>query len=128
MNQKIAHDSKHHDTDRTSVVITRRVRSGREAAYEALLHGLLEGTKSFSGFQGGQVLRPKGPHPLEYQVTLQFENRQAKERWARSEERHRWVDGMKELADTPVIATLTGPESWFTLTAESRTKTAPSVV
>ncbi len=58
MNQKIAHDSKHHDTDRTSVVITRHVRSGCEAAYEALLHGLLEDTKGFSGFQGGQVVRP----------------------------------------------------------------------
>ncbi len=90
----------HHDTDRRSVVITRRVRSGCEAAYEALLHGLLEDTKRFSGFQGGQVLRPKSPHLLEYQVTLHFENREAKERWARSEERRRWVDGMKALADT----------------------------
>ncbi len=62
---------------------------------------------------------------LEYQVTLHFENRQAKDRWARSEERRRWVDGMKELADTPVITTLTGLEGWFTLPAESRTKTAP---
>ncbi len=49
MNQKVGHDSKHHDTDRTSVVITRRVRSGCEAAYEALLHGLLEERKGFSG-------------------------------------------------------------------------------
>ena len=125
MNQKTAHDSKHHDIDRTSVVITRRVRSGCEAAYEALLHGLLEDTKGFSGFQGAQVLRPKRPHRLEYQVTLHFENRQAKERWARSEERRRWVDGMKALADTPMITTLTGLEVWFTLPAEGHTKTAP---
>ncbi len=123
MNQKFAHDSKHHD--RTSVVITRRVRTGCEAAYEALLHGLLEDTKGFSGFQGGQVLRPKAPHRLEYQVTLHFENRQAKEGWAGSEERRRWVDGMKELADAPVITTLTGLEGWFTLPAEGGTKTAP---
>ncbi len=124
MNQKAPHDSKHRHTDRVSVVITRRVRSGCEAAYEALLHGLLEDTKGFSGFQGGQVLRPKAPHRLEYQVTLHFENRQAKEDWAGSEERRRWVDGMKELADTPVITTLTGLESWFTLPAEGPTKTA----
>ena len=125
MNQKTAHDSKHHDTDRTSVVITRRVRSGCEAAYEALLHGLLEDTKGFSGFRGGQVLRPKRPHRLDYQVTLHFENRQAKERWARSEERRRWVDGMKALAETPVITTLTGLEAWLTLPAEGRTPTTP---
>ena len=125
MNQKIAHDSTQHDTDRTSVVITRRVKSGCETAYEALLHGLLEDTKGFSGFQGGQVLRPRSPDRLEYQITLHFENRQAKERWARSEERRRWVDGMKELADTPVVTTLTGLEGWFTLPSEGRTKTAP---
>ncbi len=115
----------HHDTDRRSVVITRRVRSGCEAAYEALLHGLLEDSKRFSDFQGGQVLRAKSPHLLEYQVTLHFENREAKERWARSEERRRWVDGMKALADTPVITTLTGLEAWFTLPAGGHTKTAP---
>ncbi len=56
MNQKTAHNSKHHDTDRTSVVITRRVRSGCEAAYEALLHGLLEDTKGFSGGNTSTIL------------------------------------------------------------------------
>ena len=71
------------------------------------------------------MLRPKSPHRLEYQVTLHFENRQAKERWARSEERRRWIDGMRALAETPVITTLTGLEAWFTLPDAGHTKTAP---
>ena len=70
-------------------------------------------------------MRPKRPHRLDYEVTLHFENRQAKERWARSEERHRWVNGMKALAETPVISTLTGLEAWLTLPAEGRTQTTP---
>ncbi len=125
MNEKAAHDSKHQDTDRTSMVVTRRVRPGCEVAYEALLNGLLEDAKRFPGFQGAQVLRPKSPDRLEYQITLHFANQQAEEHWARSEERCRWVDGMKVLTDTPVITILTGLETWFTLPAEGHAKTAP---
>ena len=69
MNEKAAHDSEHH----RSIVITRRVRRGYEAAYEALLNGLLKETKSFPGFEGGQVVRPNSPDRLEYQITLHFE-------------------------------------------------------
>lgn len=70
-------------------------------------------------------MRPSGPDRVEYQITLHFENRQAEERWARSEERRRWADGMKALTDTPVVTVLTGLETWFTLPAEGHTKTAP---
>ena len=121
MSKKVAH----HSRRRRSIVITRRVRRGCEGAYEALLKGLLEETKSFPGFEGGQVLRPNGPDRLEYQITLHFENRQAEERWAGSEERRRWDDGMKVLEGTSEITILTGLETWFTLPAEGHTKTAP---
>ena len=125
MNEKAAHDSIHQDTDRTSIVVTRRVRPGCEAAYEALLNGLLEDAKRFPGFQGGQVLRPKNPDRLNYQITLHFANRKTEEHWARSQERCRWVDGMNALSDTPVFMVLSGLETWFTLPAEGHAKTAP---
>ena len=75
MNEKANHETKHH----RSIVITRCVRRGSEGAYEALLIGLLEEMKSFPSFEGGQVLRPKGPDRLEYQITLHFENQQPAE-------------------------------------------------
>ncbi len=96
MNEKTAHDSK----NRRSIVIIVHTKRGYETAYEALLKGLLEETKRFPGLEGGQVLGPQGPDRLEYQITLHFENWQAKERWDGSEERRRWVDGMKELEGT----------------------------
>lgn len=121
MNEKAAHDS----NDCRSIVIKRHVRRGYEAAYEALLLGLLEETKSFPGFEAGQVLRPKGPDGLEYQITLHFENRQAQERWVGSKGRRRWVEEIDALEGTSGITMLAGLEAWLSLSAESRTNKAP---
>lgn len=125
MNEKAAHDSIHQDTDRTSIVVTRRVRPGCEAAYEALLNGLLEDAKRFPGFQGAQVLRPTSPDRLKYQITLHFENRQAQERWVGSKGRRRWVEKIDALEGTSGITMLAGLEAWLSLSAESRTNKAP---
>ena len=123
MNEQEAPNSQNQDPDRTSLVLS--VRPGCETAYETLQASLLEETRRFPGFKGEEVMRPRDPDRPEYRVTLHFENREAKERWSRSEERRQWVEGMEALADSPVITTLNGLETWFTLPGDGHTKTAP---
>jgi uncharacterized protein len=101
---------------RSSIVIRRRVIPGAEIAYEQLLKGLLEDAKPFPGYLGSQVVRPT-PEDPDYHITLHFDGPENQEAWAVSEERCRWVEPMKRLAEEPRIEILSGLETWFTVPA-----------
>jgi NhaA family Na+:H+ antiporter len=88
--------------------ITRRVRPGREAEFEAALQTILELVSRFPGNLGGRVFRPVRGN-REYRVVVRFASEDDLRRWEASEERHTWAASTEELTEeAPFVANITG--------------------
>ncbi len=98
-----------------TVVITRRVKAGCEAAYEAWLARLQEDARPLPGYLGVTTHRPAPAGPREYVSAIRFkrlEDLRAFEASALRREALARVAGLVE-ADA-VWQTMTGLEFWFT--------------
>ena len=96
-----------------TVIRSRRVKPGQEAAFEVLIAGLVEAARRFEGHQGATVLRPVDPADPEYRVVFRFDRLSNLRRWERSEERARWVARVREVTEREGTEELTGLEAWF---------------
>lgn len=99
-----------------TVVISRRVKPGCEAEFEAFLSGITAACCQFPGHLGTTIFRPAGPEDPEYRVLFKFDRLSNLRQWERSPERERWFAQAESLTtQPPQIQTLTGLETWFTL-------------
>src|SRR3712207_5970408 len=64
-----------------TVTVTRRVKPGREAAFEAWLHGVIQAATAFPGHRGANVFRPADPEHPEYVLVFQFARQADLDRW-----------------------------------------------
>ena len=98
-----------------TVVVTRRIRPGREAAYEEWLRSIHVEAVTFPGLLGTNVIRPpRGSR--EYTVVLRFDNPANLRRWADSPERSKWLARLAPICEgQAVVQEITGLEAWFTL-------------
>ncbi|MFA9443974.1 antibiotic biosynthesis monooxygenase [Egicoccus sp. AB-alg6-2] len=105
------------DTDPVTVVISRLVRAGREAAYETWVHDVGLILAQFDGAEGVTVLPPGTAHSgPEWVLVLRFRDREAMMRWKRSDLRARWIERLDDLTiDTGAWEEQSGLETWFTL-------------
>jgi NhaA family Na+:H+ antiporter len=91
-----------------TVSITRRVRPGREPAFEAWLAGITEAASRFPGFLGTRVVRPMQGN-REYQVVVRFAAESDLRWWEDSEERRAWYTRSEALIEgAPAITDITG--------------------
>lgn len=98
-----------------TVTIRRRVKAGREAAFEAALRDFIPRALAFPGHPGVQVLRPDGNSP-EWVVVVRFRSRADYDPFRTSSEYSQWCARIRELLDTdPLIEEQYGLESWFVL-------------
>src|SRR5215207_9357522 len=71
-----------------TVLYSRRVKPGREAAFEAWAHGIVAASRQFPGHLGrlgaGRSRQPRVPH------LFSFADRKSLRAWLDSEERRRW--------------------------------------
>lgn len=100
----------HHVT----AVIAHLVKPGREAAYEAWMHGIIPVAKSFPGHLGVNILRPQaGVHP-EYIIVLHFDRHEHLHAWLNSPQRKEWIDRATPLIqDSESVQVLSGLETWL---------------
>lgn len=104
-------------------MITRTIRPGCEAAFEALLRGQLAAAGRFPGFRGAEVIHRPGDTHREYTAIFRFQTLAQLRAWEFSSERGEWLERMAGLikAESP-LSTMCGMETWFTLAGGGITK------
>jgi uncharacterized protein len=103
-----------------TTTVTRRVKPGHEAAYEALLAGI-SGTarRAFPGYLGVEVFRPTSGVAGEYRTVYRFDSAAHLHAWLDSAERAAWLQRAEPHVAGPMrTQVLTGLESWFTVSTQ----------
>lgn len=97
-----------------TVVVTRRVKAGREKNYEAWLEKLLEQAKQLPGYLGTTVTRPSGAN-REYTSVFRFDSVEHLRGFEQSELRRNALLEVTEFVEADAVWNqLTGLEFWFT--------------
>jgi hypothetical protein len=102
-----------HEDDAT-LVVSRRIKPGREKEYEDWLRRITATAKGFPGFVGLTTLAPDDPESNVRYMVWRFENRDTLERWKNSPERLKFVEEVDGYA-SHYFAEATGMETWFAL-------------
>ncbi len=98
-----------------TVVVSRRVRPGREAGYEAWLEALIAQASSMPGYLGTDVHRPPPIGPREYTSVFRFDSLEHLQHFERSEARAAALAAVGEFVEADATwRRLTGLEFWFT--------------
>ena len=101
-----------------TMMIARRAKPGCEAAFEAILRGMLGDAARFDGYLGSEVIRPAPGGDLRYRIAIKFAREKDMSAWERSPLRRDWLHRLVALSpDEPAVRVLTGLETWFTLPA-----------
>jgi antibiotic biosynthesis monooxygenase (ABM) superfamily enzyme len=101
-----------------TTTVTRRVKAGHEAAYEAFLEGIIAAASRFPGHLGVEVFRPATAESGEYRIVYRFDNAEHLRRWLDADEHAAWLERAEPHVAGPMRTEfLTGLESWFTLPA-----------
>ena len=99
-----------------TVYISRKVRPGCEAKFEAIMRDLLRAAQNAPGHMGASVFRPTDARHPEYRVVFKFDRMSTLQAWEESDERLSYLTQMEDLLVAPLHRThVTGLEAWFTL-------------
>lgn len=99
-----------------TTTVTRRVKPGHEAAYEAFLAGISGAARAFPGYLGVEVFRPAPGRGAEYRTVYRFDSLTHLRAWLDSAEHAAWLARAEPHVAGPMrTQVLTGLEGWFTL-------------
>ena len=97
-----------------TIVVTRRVRSGKEKEYEAWLSKLIADARSLPGFLGTSIHRPSATGPREYISVFRFDSVEHLRAFEESDLRRQALLEVADLVEADAIwEKLTGFEVWF---------------
>jgi antibiotic biosynthesis monooxygenase (ABM) superfamily enzyme len=97
-----------------TVVVRRRVRAGREAAYEDWLRRLIESAHAFPGYLGAQVQPPPPAGPREYVSIFRFRTPEELRAFETSDVRRRALAEVTPHVEADAVwERMTGLEIWF---------------
>jgi antibiotic biosynthesis monooxygenase (ABM) superfamily enzyme len=97
-----------------TVVITRRVKAGREPAYEAWLLEFQSAARGLPGYLGVTTQRPAAGGPREYVSAIRFATLRDLRAFESSELRARYLNAVVDLVEADAVwQQLTGLEFWF---------------
>ncbi|HEX6884760.1 MAG TPA: antibiotic biosynthesis monooxygenase [Planctomycetota bacterium] len=100
---------------RLTVVVTRRIRAGREGEYELAMREFVAWCLAQPGHEGLHVLRP-APGGRDYTVVARFHDEPARRAFTRAPEYARWMERLGLLTEgDPRIQELTGLEGFVSL-------------
>ncbi len=103
------------DNEPVTVVVSRRVKPGCEAAYEAWLDRLIEGASAMRAYVGAKVQRPRPSDGSTYTSVFRFENVETLRAFETSDLRRRALAEVSALVEADAVWNrLTGLELWFT--------------
>jgi antibiotic biosynthesis monooxygenase (ABM) superfamily enzyme len=110
-----------------TTTVTRRIKPGHEAAYEAFLAGISGAARTFPGYLGVEVFRPTpGGQGGEYRIVYRFDSLAHLHAWLDSPEHATWLERAEPHVAGPMrTQVLTGLESWFTLPSQPGTPPPP---
>jgi antibiotic biosynthesis monooxygenase (ABM) superfamily enzyme len=98
-----------------TVVVTRRVKPGHEAQYEAWLEALIASAQGLPGFLGTDVHRPGAQGPREYTSVFRFDTVENLRAFEGSDLRRQALLEVAPLVEADAAwQQLTGLEFWFT--------------
>ena len=98
-----------------TVVMSRRVRSGREREFERLMAGMQASAATFPGHMGGFLMHPE-PGDECYRMLFAFDTEPHLRAWRDSGERHQWLAQIADMTHgETAMRVLTGLETWFAL-------------
>jgi antibiotic biosynthesis monooxygenase (ABM) superfamily enzyme len=98
-----------------TVVVTRVVKSGKEADYERWLHQLITDASSLPGYLGAHVHRPAAGGPREYSSVFRFDSVANLRSFEASDLRHRALREVAAFVEADAAwKEMTGLEFWFT--------------
>ena len=96
-----------------TVVVTRKVKRGRESDYEDWLSRLLEEAKPKKGYLGATIQKP-APGSTEYTSVFRFDTVDNLRKFEESELRSRYLREVVDYVDADAIwKKFTGLEFWF---------------
>jgi uncharacterized protein len=96
-----------------TVVVTRKVKRGRESEYEDWLRRLLEESKSMKGYLGATIQKP-APGSTEYTSIFRFDTVDNLRRFEESELRSKYLREVVDYVEEDAIwKKITGLEFWF---------------
>jgi uncharacterized protein len=101
-----------------TTTVTRRIKPGHEAAYEAFLAGISSAASAFPGHLGVEVFRPTPGQSQggEYRTVYRFDSAAHLQAWLDSAERAAWLERAQAHVAGPMrTQVLVGLEAWFTL-------------
>lgn len=107
------------EAPQVTAIISHVVRLGREQGYEQWFQGIATDARKFKGHLGVSAIRPRDHAHPEYVVILKFDCYDNLKRWLESDTRRQWLERLQPLIEKPEsLQTLTGLETWFTLSSE----------
>jgi uncharacterized protein len=98
-----------------TVIVSRRVKAGREREYEGWLSGITGAAHVFPGYLGANLIRPHGVQ-REYTSIFRFDSVNSLRAWEQSEVRREWMGKVVDFSDGEATERrVEGLEFWFTL-------------
>ncbi|MBW4582729.1 MAG: hypothetical protein KME42_24430 [Tildeniella nuda ZEHNDER 1965/U140] len=115
--------SMHPANERTDPPVTidviQEVQPGCEVEFEQVLTDLIEAAKTFEGHLGANIFRPSDRANPEYRIVFKFNHLSNLRQWEESALRRKLLERAKRLTvGDSKWQTLTGLETWFTLSTQ----------
>ncbi len=102
------------EPEAVTVVVSRRVKPGCEAAYEAWLERLIHSASSLRGYLGAKVQRPQAAEPQVYTSVFRFDSVENLRAFETSDLRRRALAEVSDLVEADAVwSRLSGLELWF---------------
>ncbi|MDA3941791.1 MAG: antibiotic biosynthesis monooxygenase [Spirochaetia bacterium] len=102
--------------DSVTVIVSRRVKVGREEDFEDWVSGISNAAWEFEGYLGTKIIRPSTHTNLDYVVIIKFNHYKNLKNWEDSAIRATWIEKTIDFTEGVVkVQKLTGLEFWFTL-------------
>lgn len=104
-------------TGAVTVLITRRVKPGHEAAFEQASHDMTAAARTFPGYLGGQLVHPEadggGDDPMLYHVVFAFDSPEHQQGWQQSPTRSLALAAIAPHIEGQTVRQVSGLGHWF---------------
>ncbi|XGV97687.1 MAG: antibiotic biosynthesis monooxygenase [Leptolyngbya sp. BL-A-14] len=102
-----------------TIDVIQKVKPGCEAEFEQVLAALTEAAKAFDRHLGANLFRPSDHANPEYRIVFKFDHLSHLRQWEASTMRYKLLERAKRLSvGDSKWQTLTGLETWFTLSTQ----------
>ncbi len=100
--------------DEGVLVVSRRIKPGREKEYAEWLQRIIGAASGFPGYRGVTTIAPAGPESDVRYLVWRFDSAKSLEAWESSETRNRLTDEVRSYSDQHYEKS-SGMETWFSL-------------